>query len=465
LHGPRWLETLHPDDARRGALVWAEAVRSGEPYEAEYRFRRHDGAWRWHAVRGLPVRDESGTIGRWVGTCIDIHERRVLEEDLHARVSAAVAEREEALARLHEAQKLETIGQLTGGVAHDFNNLLTPIVGSLDMLQRRGLPDDRSQRMISGALQAAESARLLVQRLLAFARRQHLETRAVEVGALVRGMQDLIERSIGPTVAVTVHAPEDLLPAQVDANQLELAILNLALNARDAMPDGGTLAIAVSMAARPAGLAPGRYVRLAVTDTGEGMDAETLKRCIEPFFTSKETGRGTGLGLSMVHGLAAQFGGALRLTSAPGEGTTAELWLPVATEVAHDAAAPAEPTAAGGARLLLVDDDTGVREATAEMLRDAGYAVQLADSAESAIAMLEGGLAVDALVTDHLMPGITGAQLVRRLRVTRPEIAALVITGYSRADEIGDDFARLPKPFRQVELTAAIEQALKRITA
>ncbi|MFD0463687.1 ATP-binding protein [Microvirga aerilata] len=260
-------------------------------------------------------------------------------EELERLVMERTREREEALAQLHEAQKLETIGQLTGGVAHDFNNLLTPVMGNLDLLRRRLPGDDvKSQRLVENALQATSRAATLVQRLLAFARRQDLQPKAVDVSGLLAGIEDLVSRSIGPTIAVTVQSPANLPAARVDPSQLELAILNLAINARDAMPRGGSLVMEVGQQSIPPALRDtlraGDYICVSVADTGVGMDAATLKRAIEPFFSTKGVGKGTGLGLSMVHGLAAQSGGALQLSSQPGVGTRAELWLPVADEQA-----------------------------------------------------------------------------------------------------------------------------------
>ena len=274
-----------------------------------------------------PVRGEGGRIVALLPEAVDITERRIAEENLL------------------QSQKLETIGQLTGGVAHDFNNLLTPIVGSIDLLRRKLMHDERAQALASAGLQSAERAKVLVNRLLAFARRQSLEPRPVNIEALVEGMRDLIERSIGPTIAVEVDLRRGLPAAQVDPNQLELSILNLCVNARDAMPGGGRITIAASLDivgyALPGALKPGAYIRLSVADTGVGMDAATAKRAVEPFYTTKDVGRGTGLGLSMVHGLMAQLGGGMAIESEPGHGTSVTLWLPA---LEGPAAAPPSPT-------------------------------------------------------------------------------------------------------------------------
>lgn len=461
----RWLETMHRDDVDTAKAAWARASASGEAYGMECRFRRHDGQWRWHMVRALPIRDDDGIIDRWVGTCTDIHERREAEAELQRRVDEAVAARATALQQLHEAQKLESIGQLTGGVAHDFNNLLTPIVGSLDLIRRR-IDDERLQRLADGALASAERARTLIQRLLAFARRQTLQPRAVNPATLAEGMRELVQRSLGPAIQFELDVPADLPAALVDPNQLELALLNLSLNARDAMPEGGRLgwtAAVETIDDGRLGLAPGDYLRFSVHDTGEGMDAATLARAVEPFFSTKPAGKGTGLGLSMVHGVAAQSGGAFRLDSAPGQGTTAQLWLPVATVCAIEGGAREADTrtAERPAMLLLIDDEEEVRLTTAESLTELGYAVTAVASAEAALAQLAAGLVPDLVVTDHMMPDMTGAQLAAAARQRLPNLPVLLITGYAnlRPEEtIGLDV--LPKPFRFAELAVRVADLL-----
>jgi CheY-like chemotaxis protein len=365
---------------------------------------------------------------------------------------------------------MDTIGQLTGGVAHDFNNLLTPIVGSLDLLRRRHCDDAKSERLISGALQAAERAAILTQRLLAFARRQTLEPQAVDTGALIDGMVELVRRSLGPTIDVTVDVPRHLPAARVDPNQLELALLNLAVNARDAMPAGGKLAIAARSAALDESngfdLAPGSYVRIVVTDSGTGMDKATLASAIEPFFSTKGLGKGTGLGLSMVHGLAAQSGGALRLASEPGKGTTIEIWLPATDEVAGRAVREShEPIKARrAATVLLVDDEELVRMATADMLRDLGYTVIEAASGSQAMSALRSGIEPDLVVTDYLMPGMSGASLVKEMREAGHGQPALIVTGYANAGgDLPADVPTLAKPFRQRDLASRLALLLDRV--
>jgi signal transduction histidine kinase/CheY-like chemotaxis protein len=391
---------------------------------------------------------------------------RNANETLEARVEERTRDHELALAKLHQAQKLETLGQLTGGVAHDFNNLLTPVIGNLDLLRRRLPSNDASQRLIDAGLQAASRAATLVQRLLAFARRQDLRVHSVNVGILLEGMKDLIRRSLDPAIEVQIsHSPE-LPPARVDPNQLELAILNLAINGRDAMPSGGTLSInADAVSAEGGSVTPGDYVRITVRDNGVGMDQQTLARAVEPFFSTKGVGKGTGLGLSMVHGLAAQLGGVLDLNSTPGEGTTAEIWLPVATEAASAEDLETGPPiqALRSAEILLVDDEELVRIGTAEMLTDVGYKVIEATSGAEALRLLRSGNAPALLITDYLMPGMNGVELIEHARDLAPSMKVMLITGYSTiAEGPGASVPRLAKPFRQNDLAKMVADIIPR---
>lgn len=449
---PRWgrdifLTHVPPEERDRVATAFDAAATSGV-LDFESPIDAADGSRRWISVKGRVHHDEAGVRGRMTGVVADVTERR------------------EADAKLAQAHKMDAIGQLTGGVAHDFNNLLTPIMGNLDLLRRRLGDDPRAERLIGGAQQAAERAATLTQRLLAFARRQTLAPQAVDVGTLVGGMAELMRRSLGPTIAVRIEVPPGLPAARVDPNQLELALLNLAINARDAMEGGGSLTISASEAAgQAAGLAPGRYVRVVAADTGTGMDAATMARAIEPFFSTKGVGKGTGLGLSMVHGLAAQSGGTLTLESEPGRGTRIALWLPATAEAS--AAGPAdagEPMAAVHAStVLLVDDEDLVRTATADMLRDLGYTVVEASSGAGALAALRRGCDPDVLVTDYLMPGMTGSALIAELRAAGLRMPVLLVTGYANCGEdVPADVPRLSKPFRQTDLAARLHDMLER---
>jgi signal transduction histidine kinase len=394
-----------------------------------------------------------------------------LNEELEHRIETRTREREQALAQLFEARKMETVGQLTGGVAHDFNNLLMAILGSLNLLKKQ-LPDDlRLRRLLDNALQGAERGAALTQRLLAFARRQELKPEVVDLPTLVGSMKDLLARSLGPSIDIAVNLPAELAHVRVDANQLELAILNLAINGRDAMPEGGTLTISAQNAAcpapdAPASLNPGDYVRISLTDTGVGMDEAMLARSTEPFFTTKGPGKGTGLGLSVVQGLAMQSGGALELRSAPGRGTTADLWLPQAKASAVTSGPTrslAEGKTVGACTILIVDDDALVRMGTAAMLEDLGHTVIEATSGDRALEMLRLNPDVDLVITDHLMPGMTGLALARSIRDEVPGLPVILATGYAElpeADSSDLPLPRLAKPFRQVDLAAVISDVM-----
>jgi PAS domain S-box-containing protein len=444
--GRSFVDFVWSDDAVAARHGLDTALADRDLTNFETRFTHRDGTPRaisWHTATE--------------GNLVYAFGRDVTEERRRQAELAAVQE------ALRQSQKLEAMGQLIGGVAHDFNNLLTPIVGSLDLLQNRRVGDDRTRWLIDGALRSAERAQALVQRLLTFARRQPLSFAAVDVAEVVNEMTALLTSTAGPQIDLAVDIASPLPPANADVNQLEMALLNLAVNARDAMPEGGTLTIRVKVervgAGHRAELPPGIYVLIAVIDTGVGMDETTLRRATEPFFSTKGVGRGTGLGLSMVHGLAAQLGGALTLASKPGKGTTVELWLPVAA-----AAAEALPRGGdiepidGGGTVLLIDDEELVRAATAGMLADLGYVVIEASNADEARRLLQDGLHIDLLVTDHLMPGMTGTDFARELRSRDAAIPVLVITGYADGDRIGPDFPRLTKPFRHAELSERVAE-------
>ncbi|MFC6742239.1 PAS domain S-box protein [Methylobacterium tardum] len=439
----------------QGAKMRALMTRAlaGERFTVLEEFGRPELGTPCWEITYTPLLEEDGRV---VGTfyhAVDISDRLTTQAELEAAQEA-----------LRQSQKMEAMGQLTGGVAHDFNNLLTPIVGALDMLQRKGFGGEREQRLITGAAQSAERAKTLVQRLLAFARRQPLQAVPVDIVKLVHGMGDLVSSTTGPQIRVLVEAPDDLPPAKADPNQLEMALLNLSVNARDAMPDNGTLRISASAEAVGPGhrskLRTGAYICLSVADTGSGMDEATLARAVEPFFSTKGVGKGTGLGLSMVHGLASQLGGALTIQSRPGLGTNVELWLPVSAarpelpEAVPDNAPP--PAARGTA--LLVDDEELVRTSTADMLSDLGYSIIEAASAEEAIRFADQGGPFDLLVTDHLMPGMNGTDLARAIRTARPGVAVLLVSGYAEREGIAPDLPRLTKPFRKDELAASLAQ-------
>lgn len=454
--GQSMLEVLAPLPEQRAAVqaVWARAL-AGEEFTEIGEFGEPGRDRRFYEMKFNVLRDMGGEqIGAYQFV-YDVTERVIDQHKLA-----------DAQARIHEMAKLETLGQLTGGVAHDFNNLLTPIVGALDTLHRQYAGDARARRLITGALDASERATTLVQRLLSFARRQHLEARPIDVGELVRGIEDLIQRSIGSHVEVTVNTEPALPPAKIDPNQLELAVLNLAVNASDAMSGGGKLEIDISerrlRASEIGDLPTGHYIRLAVTDSGTGMDEATIQRAIEPFYTTKGPGKGTGLGLSMVHGLAAQSGGALNLVSRPGQGTTAEIWLPVHHGDADPLALPqaAIPPQPRSAVVLLVDDEDVVRRATADMLGEIGHEVLQANSATSALELIEQRPDIELIITDYLMPNIRGSELIEKALELRPDLKAVLITGYARMAEDQPGVARLAKPFRASDIAREVARVL-----
>jgi signal transduction histidine kinase len=395
-------------------------------------------------------------------------ELQALNRELEARIEQRTREREQALAQLFEAQKIDTIGQLTGGVAHDFNNLLMAMLGCLELLKKRMPGDPTAQRLLDNALKGAERGAALTQRLLAFARRQELRPEAVDVPGLIAGMRDLLGRSLGPRVSIQEAVSGGLPPVLADANQLELALMNLALNSRDAMPGGGDLTISATAEriekGSPLGLAPGGYVRISVADTGQGMDAATIARAAEPFFTTKGTGKGTGLGLSMVHGLAAQSGGALRIDSQPGAGTRIDLFLPRAERPKGKLARKAAQNdldLSARATILLVDDDVLVSDGTAAMLEDLGHAVIEANSAATALDLLAEKPEIDFVITDHAMPEMTGVEFAKVVRARYPDLPIVLATGYAELPAgLGADLKlpRLAKPFLQRDLAQVIAQ-------
>jgi PAS domain S-box-containing protein len=445
------------EDRSRGepANSLAIAEREGR-FEAEAWRQRKDGSRFWANVVIDAIREPSGRLLGFAKITRDISERR--------EAQLALDRTREAL--LH-SQKIEAIGKLTGGVAHDFNNLLTVVLGSLDLL-RRYMPDDpRVTRLLDNALQGAQRGATLTQRMLAFARRQELDLRPVDLVELTRGMRDLLQRSLGPQIAIETRFPLSLDNVTADPHQLETALLNLAINARDAMPGGGVLTIAArnDVTVGDARLRPGRYVRLTLRDTGEGMDADTLARATEPFFTTKGTGKGTGLGLSMVHGMVEQLGGQLILHSMPGEGTTAELWLPAAERpaAAADSAAPMPATEQTQAlTILAVDDDALVLANTRAMLEDLGHTVIVAYSGDQALERLERTAAIDLVITDHAMPRMTGSDLAKKIKAHYPDMPIILATGYAELPPDADaNLPRLSKPYRQDALAQAVADAIR----
>ncbi|MDN3566796.1 PAS domain S-box protein [Paeniroseomonas aquatica] len=493
--GLGWLDAIHPGDRAATLAAWGAAEARGL-FAVEHRtFRAADRSWRWFQSRATPVRDAGGRILEWFGTSTDIDDqvraRELLargHEQLEAQVAARTAELEEALATLQtemaqreraeaalrQAQKMDAVGQLTGGIAHDFNNMLQGIGGSLDMVRRR-IADgriDEVQRYLDPARQAVERAAGLTRRLLAFARRQRLDPKPLDSDALVAGLADLIRRTVGPAVRLELHLRDGKARVLCDPGELESALLNLCINARDAMTEGGRLVIdtadvrlQATEAGGPEDAAPGDYVAITVTDTGRGMPAGVLERAFEPFFTTKPLGQGTGLGLSQVYGFVRQSGGVVQLESTPGKGTSVRLCLPQHQQrgpVDSPAAAEAPRTAGIDQTVLLVDDDDTGRQASAERLRELGYRVLEAVDGPAAMHLLEGGVRVDMLVTDVGLPnGMNGRQVAEAVQERRPGIPLLFITGYA-GTELPPGSEVIDKPFALDTLARRVQAALAR---
>ncbi|MCA0031317.1 PAS domain-containing sensor histidine kinase [Mesorhizobium sp. B263B2A] len=443
------------EDRERGSPQSALeiAAREGRVEREGWRIRK-DGTAFWSHVVIDAIRHEDGKLLGFAKVTRDITERKKAQESL-----------DQAREALFHSQKMDAIGKLTGGVAHDFNNLLMAVLGSLELLRKR-LPDDpQLLRLLDNAVLGARRGASLTQRMLAFARRQQLDPKPVDLVALIQGMRELLERSLGSRAIIETKFPLSLDHVMIDESQIELALINLCVNARDSMPDGGTIVISARMEqvgeSNDAGLAPGQYVCLSVADSGEGMDEETLARATEPFFTTKGVGKGTGLGLSMVHGMTEQMGGRLALRSRKGAGTTAELWLPVATANSEVSRGPdvlaQEPIEAVSLRILAVDDDALVLLNTAAMLEDLGHTVAEAHSAATALSLLEEQR-FDLVITDHAMPKMTGLQLSNTIKDKWPNIPVIIATGY--ADLPGTrELNLLSKPFTEEELASAIATA------
>lgn len=437
------------------------AIREGR-FEKEGQRVRKDGSKFWAHVVIDAIRDEAGQLVGFAKITRDVTEQREARRALeHAREA------------LFQSQKVEALGQLTGGVAHDFNNLLMAVLGSLELVQPRLPPDPKISALIENAVRGARRGVTLTQRMLSFARRQDLKIEAVNVPALVQGMGDLLGQSLSHDISVETRFPLSLPEVQADSNQVELALLNLVINARDAMPAGGPIIVAARAETLPdkvpAGLQPGRYVCLSVTDVGHGMDEETLARAVDPFFTTKGVGKGTGLGLAMVHGMAEQSGGRLALRSKKGDGTTAEIWLPVALpstpgkgarpdEAAITELAP-DPAESHPLKILAVDDDNLVLLNTLAMLEALGHTPLEANSGQEALQILRNDH-IDLLITDQLMPQMTGIELVAAARAEQPDLPVILASGYADlppGSTVG--ISRLNKPFGQAQLKACINLA------
>lgn len=443
---------FYTDEDRKAGLperALQTAERVGRFENEGWRVRK-DGTRFWAHVVIDCLRDDDGSILGYAKITRDITERREAQQKL-----------EEAREALLQSQKMEAIGHLTGGIAHDFNNLLMAVLGSLELVRKRMPSDEKIRPLVDNAIQAAQRGATLTKRMLAFARRQELKTETIHIPELVRGMTELLQRSLGQSISIETRFPLALKPTRADANQVEMALLNLAVNARDAMPEGGQIILsareAVVSTDEPGGLKAGRYICVSVKDDGEGMDQATLSRAMEPFFTTKGPGKGTGLGLSMVHGLAEQSGGRFILKSRVGEGTTAELWLPAAA-VAAPAVEQSRPLSPGADKqhallvVLAVDDDSLVLTNTIAMLEDLGHTAIGASSGHAALEILRQENSIDLVLTDQVMPHMTGLQLADTIKAEWPKLPVIIATGFAETPSDAREFAKLAKPFTQAEL-------------
>jgi len=432
------------------------ATREGRFENKSWRMRKDGTRFLAHVVVDA-IRGDTGSLLGFAKITRDITEAHQSRQALEKTREA-----------LFQAQKMQAIGQLSGGIAHDFNNLLTVILGNLEIVQKRIGADPKISRLLENATQGALRGVSLTQRMLAFARRQELKTESVDIAHLVQGITGLLRSSLGPGIRIETRFPDDLQPVLADSNQLELALLNLATNARDAMPDGGTVTITaqpqVMLELDDSDLPAGRYVCLSLIDTGEGMDAPTLASARDPFFTTKGLGKGTGLGLSMVHGFIEQLGGRFILKSEKGAGTAAELWIPVAVEgiTSKPQFASAAPVSVPRLSVLVVDDDSLVLTSTSLLLEDLGHRVLGATSGEQALRLFDQGEVIDLMITDMAMPKMSGAQLAHAVRLLKPDLPIILATGYAeRLEGFAAQLPRLPKPFTQMGLVAIIAQSMK----
>jgi len=446
-----WTERLHPDDRDRVLACLETRVKTGR-FSVEYRWQCADGSYKHFLDQAVLLKDADGRPLEFAGTLADISEQRSLES------------------QLIQAQKMDAIGKLTGGIAHDFNNLLAAVIGGIGLLDKRVEFADEERRILAMTRRAAEQGSELVRRLLAFARRQKLEPKVVDLARLQEAVRDLLTHTLGGLVEIEWRAGESLWNAFADQAQLELALVNLIINARDAMPAGGTVTVAMENhqleSDNWAGLPPGDYVLLSVTDTGTGIAADDLEQVLEPFFTTKEPGKGSGLGLSMVYGFAKQSNGAFRLTSEVDVGTAAELWLPRAPDEpqSDEQSVSEEPSAVAlrGLRILLVDDHAEVRSTTAAILSDLGHEiVEAANGADALEALMSGDCSYDVMISDYAMPHLSGTEFLRQARELCPGVPAVIITGYAQPEAISDrpeGVEVLQKPFTQRKLQSALSR-------
>jgi PAS domain S-box-containing protein len=477
-----WLDATHPDDKDDASRAFLRANAQHAPFELEYRLRRHDGSYRWHLDAAAPWRGPAGEFRGYIGSVIDIDVRketetaqRHLNDVLEQRVADAVRQHQQAEAELRQAHKMEAVGKLTGGVAHDFNNLLQVISGNLHILKREVVGNERAQARIAKALEGVSRGAKLSQQMLAFGRRQPLAPKVIHLGRLIRNMDDMLRRALGESVEIETVVAGGLWNTFVDSAQLENALLNLAINGRDAMDGHGRLTIEAGNAylddayvhKHPEATA-GQYVMVSVTDTGSGIAPEIVDKVFEPFFTTKPEGRGTGLGLSMVYGFVKQSGGHVKIYSEPGHGTTVRLYLPRSHE-REDVVAEVDsgPIKGGTETVLVVEDDDDVRTTVVDLLADLGYRVLKASDAASALAIIDSGMAIDLLFTDVVMPGpLRSPDLARKARERLPELAVLFTSGYTEnaivhGGRLDPGVEMLSKPYTRESLARKLRHVLQ----
>ncbi|WP_408005405.1 hybrid sensor histidine kinase/response regulator [Pseudomonas huanghezhanensis] len=490
-----WRSLHHPDHLERVDARIMRCFATGSVWEDTFPLRGKDGSYRWFLSRALPIRDDQGGITYWLGTNTDITAQVSAEEalrELNESLEQRVAERTRELATANEllqveiseraiaedalrhAQKMDAIGQLTGGIAHDFNNMLTGVLGALDLVQRRVAAGriEEVGRYIDAAVSSANRAAALTHRLLAFARRQSLNPQPVEINGMVVSMEDLLRRTLGEHIELEIDLCSQMRRATTDEHQLENALLNLVINARDAMPEGGRLLIGTDMvpaATAPEGLTADDYVRLSVQDTGCGMPPDVIARAFDPFFTTKPIGQGTGLGLSMVYGFVSQTGGHVQLDSVVGKGTRIELYLPCRAGLPQplfdNAESPVQLKGGQGETVLVVEDEPEVRMLVIDALTDLGYRVVDAPDGPAALLIVQGAEPIDLLVTDVGLPGMNGRQLAEIARQHRPQLRVLFVTGYARnaqvrGDFLGEGMDMLAKPFSIDDLSLRVRGLL-----
>lgn len=463
-------DLLHPDDLPALTAAWRRAIAGDEIFDCDGRMCRHDGVWRWFKHRGLAVRGPENAVQRWFGTSTDITEiveaREVLARDraeLERLVEARTEELQRTQRQLAQSEKLTALGQLAGGIAHDFNNIVQAVQGGAGLIRRRAEDPKAVGHLARLIEEAADRGASITRRLLSFARKDELKTEVLSPLSVLADITEVLQHTMGSGIRVRLNAAgAEGLRIQADKGQLQTVLINLATNARDAMPGGGALTLGLdetiftTTCARAPALPPGAYVRITVSDTGEGMPADVLARAVEPFFTTKPTGQGTGLGLPMARGFAEQSKGALHIESQPGRGTTITMWLPQVNEEApirvrgDQAARTVRPI-----RLLLVDDDPLVREVLAEGLRERGVLPIQAKDGATALAIIEAGAECDAILTDYAMPTMDGVTLIGEVRQRRPGLPAILLTGNAgdglepmQADELAErgDFRLIRKP-------------------